>query len=336
MFTQKRIDIIFEALEPIAHHEGTLGNHATIMTREVRRAGGGWGRVAEITGDSMRNRMRYGSSLAVLRAADLLDQRLTEGALRLLFAGGMVTGRGDGSTINLDRYRELCELVPPLAIFGGCSDNRVIPGKLFVEPATLICTETERFLPPWARAWLAGGDGRPAEILDESRRHVEIVQRVRMDPTLQPDLRALLTPDAAVAGTKRLAASERGHEEDTAPGEKEKSAMMPRTFERVKQGSLWHWSCLCNLHSELEEDTFNVTIGALIAILDDTGVGGKRGTGHGRLRPVAARNIETMRTAPHVEELDALTIGARAGDRFRAHVAERRSRIEAFFREVNA
>ena len=107
-----RVDIIFEALQPIAHHEGVLGNHATIMTRDVRRVGGGWANVATITGDTMRHQMRYGSSLAVLRAADMLGETLSEGALRLLFAGGMVTGRGDPSTINLDRYRELCELVP--------------------------------------------------------------------------------------------------------------------------------------------------------------------------------------------------------------------------------
>ena len=338
MFEQRRIDIIFEALQPIAHHEGTLGNHATIMTREVRREGGGWAKVAQITGDSMRHQMRYGSSLAVLRAADMLGEHLSEGALRLLFAGGMVTGRGDASTINLDRYRELCELVPPLALFGGCSDSRVIPGKLFVEPATLICHETERYLPEWARAWLRGeeADGRAAETLDDARRHIEVVQRVRMDPALRPDLRTLLTPEAQVGTVAKLTAGEARHEADDVAVARDKSTMMPRTFEVVKQGSLFHWTCLVNLHSPLEEDTFFTTIGALISVLDSEGIGGKRGTGHGRLRPVVARNITIARAVESPEPFDAMTIARRTGDLFRAHVAERKERIKSFFREVNA
>jgi len=338
MFKQTRVDILFEAALPVAHHEGTFGNHATIMTREVRRRGGGWTKVAYVTGDAMRNRMRYGSSLAVLRAAGLLGEHLSEGALRLLFAGGMVTGRGDASVINLDRYRELCELVPPLSLFGGCADSRVMPGKIFVEPATLICRETECYLPEWTRAWLRGDEAaeRPAETLDDARRHVEIVQRVRMDPMLRPDLRALLTADARAGGGRMLEAGEAAHEADEAPVAREKSAMMPRTFEVVKQGSLFYWTCMGTLHSPLEEDTFFTTIGALISVLDAEGVGGKRGSGHGKLRPVEARNIEIARPVERVEPFDALTIGRRTGDLFRAHVAERADRIKAFFGGVNA
>lgn len=339
MFMQKRIGIIFEALTPIAHHEGTYGNHAIIMTREVRKVGGGgWSKVAEVTGDSMRHQMRYGASLAVLRAAGLLGEHLNEATLRLLFAGGMITGRGDGSNINMDRYRELCELVPPLSILGGCSDNRVIPGKVFVEPATLICNETKRMLPTWVQSWLEGdaGAARPAELLDEARRHIEVVTRVRMDPTLRPELRHLLTAEAQVNTTQKLRASEAAHETDDAPAAREKSAMMPHSFERVKHGSLLSWSCLCNLHSALEEDTFNMMLGALIAVLESEGIGGKRGTGHGRLRPVAACDIVIDRAEERVAPLDALAIGARAGDLFRAHVAQRSDRIRNFFREMNA
>ena len=77
----------------------------------------------------MRHAAREVSSYAMLRAAGMLEGALSEAALRLLFAGGMVTGRGDAGVINLDRYRELCALVPPMALFGGCTDNRVQPGK---------------------------------------------------------------------------------------------------------------------------------------------------------------------------------------------------------------
>lgn len=331
MFAQKRVDVIFEAAEPIAHHAESLGNHAIVQMRKIRRHGGGFCKVPEITGDTMRNRMRHWISIATMRAADMLGPNLTEGALRLLFAGGMVTGRGDAGVVSLDRYRELCELVPSLSIFGGCADNRVVPGKLWVEPATLICAETERYLAPWMSEWLA----ERQIAIEPSRPHIEIAQRVRMDPQLNPSMRALMLPDAQVSANAQLGASEAAHgADDAAAAKKEKSSMLPRTFERVVQGSLFSWRCTVTCHSALEQDTFYATLAELMA--NGPRVGGKQGTGHGLLRTVAARGVELERSAERLDGIDLAHPEQRIGELFRRHVAERAPRIREFFKVVNA
>lgn len=273
--------------------------------------------------------MREASAYAFLDAAGLLDSgNLSESALRLLFSGGMVGGRGDGGTLNLDQYRQLCELCPPLALFGGCASNRVIPGRLFVEDAVLVCSETERFLPEWSRAELGTTE------ISSQRAHVEETQRVRMDPMLDPGKRKLLSSGAQADAAKRLESSEAAHVTDDAIAREEtKSSMMPRTFERVVQGSLFSWAVSAHTYSDLDVDTLMVALGAF---LSRPVVGGKRGTGHGELRVVAARDISVTRPQDRADVIDVTALGGRVGSIFRAHVAERKERIKTFLGEVEA
>lgn len=323
---RRRYEFVLEAEQPIAHHEETFGNLAVSQRRRMR-FNGGWAHVPVVTADTMRHGMREAAAYALLDAAGLLDEtKLTEGALRLLFSGGMVTGKGEASNVKLDQYRELCELVPSMALFGGCADNRVIPGRLHVDDATLICEEATRYIPEWAT--------KEAGELDSGRAHVEEVQRVRMDPTLQPSKTRLLLEDAQVAVNKRLESSEKASADgDHAGKDREKSSMMPRSFERVAQGSLFSWAVEATTYTDLDVDTFHVALGAFLA---DAKVGGKRGTGHGKLRCVSARSIELRRTARPEEVLDTTALGGRAGDLFRAHVAERAERLAEYLTRVNA
>lgn len=325
----RRYEFLLEAAQPIAHHEGTLGNHAIAMRRKVRQADGAFADVACITADTMRHGMREASTYALLDAAGLLDARaLTAAALRLLFAGGMVTGRGDAGVINLDQYRELCELVPPLALFGGCVSSRVIPGRLFVDDALLVCEETSRWLPEWVRAHIDGAAVVPG------RSHLEEVQRVRMDPGLDPSKRRLLTEGEQAAAERRLGDGEMAHAADDAVGREEtKSTMLPRTFERVCQGSLFVWSVAAQTFTELDDDVLLTSLGVFLA---RPVVGGKRATGHGLLRALAARDIGVRRPAEQTDVLDPTALGPRVGDLFRAHVRERAERIRELLARVDA
>jgi len=325
----KRYECVLEAALPIAHHEETIGNEAVIMRRKLRH-NGGWAHVPIITGDTMRHGMREAAAYALLEAAELLgEEKLSEAALRLLFAGGMVTGRGSAGTINLDRYRELCELVPSMTLFGGCSDNRVIPGQLVVEDATLICEESVRYVPSWALAFAAEHFGE----LDTCRAHVEEVQRTRMDPTLSPQKRRLLPVGDQVEINRRLTASEQASAEGDAVGrEREKSSMMPRRFERVAQGSCFSWACEATVYDDLQFDTFQV---AMAAFLTNARVGGKRGTGHGLLRVVAGQDVRFVTTA-ELTPVDVTALAEQVGSLFRSHVAKRKDRIAEFLRSVNA
>lgn len=322
-----RFEFILEAAQPIAHHAETFGNHAVIQRRRVRQGDGTFADVPVVSADTMRHGMREASAYAFLDAAGLLaDGNLTESALRLLFAGGMVGGRGDGGTLNLDQYRQLCELCPPLALFGGCASNRVIPGRLFVEDAVLCCNETARFVPEWA--------AQQTQPIASQRAHVEETQRVRMDPTLDPGKRKLLSDGAQVDAAKRIESSETAHVADDAIAREDaKSSMLPRTFERVVQGSLFSWAVTAHTYSDLDVDTLMVALGVFLA---RPVVGGKRGTGHGELRVVSARDITVQRPAQQAEILDVTALGGRVGSLFRAHVSERKERIKSFLGSVEA
>jgi hypothetical protein len=323
-----RYEFILEAESAIAHHSETFGNSAVLMDRRVRQRDGSFVRVPVVTADTMRHGMREAAAYALLDAAGLLSAgALGEAALRLLFAGGMVTGRGDAGAISLDQYRRMSDLIPSIALFGGCADNRVIPGRLFVDDAQLACVETSHHLPSWVAEWLAA---QPST-LDVARAHVEEVQRVRMDPTLDPGKRKLLSAGAEVEVSRRLLSSEVAHEEgDALAREASKSTMLPRRFEVLVQGSLLYWRVTATCYSELDRDTFHV---ALASFLSGAQVGGKRATGHGRLRVVQGRDVAVRRPADRSEVLD---LGARMGSVFYDHVKARAKEIAEYLGTCNA
>lgn len=321
------IEFILRAEQPIAHHEESFGNSAVAMRRKIRQEDGSFQRVPIITGDTMRHGLREASTLALLDAADMLENpSLSTAALRLLFSGGMITGASGGS-VKLGDYREMIDLVPPLALLGGCAQNRAIPGRLFVDDATLICSETLHMMPGWVGEYLEAGNVG----LSSHRAHMEEVQRVRMDPTLVPARRALLSPGDADAVERRLTASELASEEDDAIAkDATKSSMLPRRFERIAQGSIFYWSLTCTTQDALQEDTLWTMVGAFLALAH---VGGKKGTGHGKIKAVHAREA-TMLRARESTAFDLSTM--RKGDVFRAHMSERKDKLRTFLDGVAA
>lgn len=329
-----RYEFILRLLQPLNHQSETIGNEGVLQRESMRMPGGRYADVPIITGDTCRSGLRRAAAWALLDAAGLIDNpSLGEAAIRLLFAGGMVTGKGSASTINLDSYRRLTELVPSMKLLGGCSDSRVIPGMSEVDVAMLLCRETEwlyREYSPWMLDWLAAN----GEQLNSCRMDVDEEQRVRMDPALNPAMRLLMSADAQVEANRRLQASETAHTEGDASAQLQtKSTMMPRRFEVVKRGALFGWGLQCRTYTALDEDTLNV---AVAAWLSDARVGGKKGTGHGLLRPIpgAARNIEVQ---PISRRVDALAIdGMKIGDLFRAHVADRKDAIRELLATVDA
>lgn len=326
-----RYEFLLEASTPLAHHAEVFGNSAVLMDRKVRLPDGRFVRVPCVTGDTMRHGMREAAAYSLLDAAGLLKEgSLSEAALRLLFAGGMVTGRGDASVVRLDAYRRMVDLIPTMALFGGCADNRVIPGRLDVDDAQLVCEESRHAMPSWVLDWMREHQSEAAS----RRSHVEVVQRVRMDPALNPGKRRLLTAGAAAAVEQRLLESEAAHHADSdIERQAAKSTMMPRTFEVLVQGSLLFWRVGAACYSDLDEDTFHVALGAFLA---NAQVGGKRATGHGRLRVVTARDVRVRRPSEAVVELDTSALGARMGETFRRHVQERADAIREWLASVNA
>lgn len=329
MMDQKRYEFLLEGREPISHAQENIGNASVIMRQKVRRPDGTFAHVPIITGDTMRHGLREAASYALLECAGLLGENLSESALRLLFAGGMVTGSAGGA-VKLDEYREMVDLIPPLALLGGCAQNRVIPGRLQVSTAVLVCEETWPSLPPWVQEWLAERQAYVAS----ARAHVEHVQRVRMDPTLDPAKRKLLTVGEQARVEGRLLASETAAETDDAVGrDRTKSTMMPFSYERVVQGSLFYWTVTGTTYGELDEDSLLVMLGTFLRLAR---VGGKRGTGHGLLVPVVAQQIGLARYSERMNTLELTGPDQRIGEMFKRHVADRAPRIKEFLERVAA
>jgi len=331
---QHRIEVLLEAEQPISHLAESFGNVGVLATRPIRQEDGSIARVPEISGDAMRHGLREAGAYVFLDAAGMLDNvALGEAALRLLFAGGMVTGKGDAGAVRLGEYRKMVDLVPLLGILGGCAENRTIPGRLCVDPATLVCEESLRFLPEWIRMHPAVAP----QTSDTWRASVEEVQRVRMDPSLDPGKRALLEAGAVAQIEARLDRSEKASRDDDAAGaQANKSTMLPRRYERVIQGALFSWSLTATLFNPLDTDTFYT---ALLGFMSNMVVGGKRATGHGKLRVVKAERtvLKRARELPSPEEM-ALSIAGnpQIGKTFISHVEERAQKIREYLATVNA
>lgn len=349
-----RFGFVLQAMEPIAHHAETIGNEAVAMRAKVRQPGGGWAHVPIVTGDTMRHQLREGAAYATLDAAGMLADgaNLSEGALRLLFAGGTLGGKsaGGGTAVKLDRYRELCDLFPPLALLGGAAENRIIPGRLECGEAMLVCTETAHLLPAWAVEHAAAGEVEPtawdnapatparlAELrrsLDTHRAHIEAVTRVRMDPMLMPERRLLLADEERARVEGRLLTSEAAKAGgDIVAADDARSTMLPRSFERVCQGSLFYWQVSARVYSPIDRACFLAT---LATALYDLRVGGKRGTGHGRLRAICGSESGWVRPAERATAINPGGIAREDAEVYRAHVRERADALRAWLAEVDA
>lgn len=331
---QHRIEVLLEAKQPIKHLAESFGNSAIMNTRLLRQPRGGFARVPEVSGDAMRHGLREAISAATLYATHPDGKiELTEAALRLLFAGGMVTGNGDSKSVRLSEYKKLVEMLPHLALLGGCAQNRTIPGRVDVEPATLVCAESAHTLPPWMVAECeAMGDPH----LESFRQYVEEPQRVRMDPGLNPLKRALLDPGEADRIDRQLEASERASRDgDDGAKLAAKSTMMPRRFERLCQGSLFAWGLDVTLMTALDEDTFYTMFCAFAGSMV---VGGGRATGHGGMRVLKLSRIIKRGPAelPAPEEVGLAALNTGIGRVFSDHLAARAPQVREFLKVVDA
>lgn len=327
-FRQHTIEMILRAEQPIAHHEGVEGNEGIVMRETVFGPDGRKSRVPIITGDTIRHGLRETSARATLEAAGLLDAVHGESALRLLFAGGQMLKGAD--VLRLDDYREMVDLFPPLALLGGCAGNRIIPGQIEVGRAYLVCEESAHLMPEWVGAW-ADEIGIQR---NGARAHIERVQRVRMDPMLRPEMRALLSDAARTEVEKRLLKSDNAAaDDDDAEKVKTKSAMLPFAYEVVAAGSFFFVRIHARTTNLLQHDMLHVMLAAWLA---RPVVGGKRGTGCGLLHLIECRGMTRVEMAP--ADGDRLSFGTSSPEveRFRAHVAERAERLGVWLAQVAA
>jgi hypothetical protein len=329
MFETVRVEFILRAVEPIVHQRETIGNQGVPMTRGLRMADGSYEDVPIVTADTMRHGMRTAVVLAYLDAAGLLGETQTEEALRLLFNGGNITGSAGGS-VRMADYWKLCDIMPHLGLFGGNAQNRSVPGRLQVGDALIVCEETLPALPEHVREWVRDNAGT----VGSYRSALEEEFRVAMDAALDPANRALLLPAHRARVEQRLLANEKASAEGDRQKQKEnKSGMHPRSQMAVKAGELFYWYASATLLSELDRETFFVT---LAAFLSHAKVGGKKAQGRGLIEAVKGWQVHVLRPSERTDSLDVRDIGGRVGELFRAHARERRDELASFLGKVAA
>ena len=334
------IEFVLEAEQPIKHLSESFGNSAIIASRKIRQDDGSIARVPMISGDAMRHGLRAASAWIPVHATNgEKGPQLSEAALRLLFAGGMVTGQGDAGSVRMGEYRKMIEMVPQLAFLGGCAENRTIPAR---SPWT-----TRPSCAPRKRASSRGRARTPRRWGARTRRpiaSIEEVQRVRMDPSLRPDLRRLLDAGDSDMIERRLEASERASREgDAGAKDAAKSTMMPRRFERIVQGALFFWRVGGPLRAAGDGRLLR-----LARLPRAAHGGGRRSQRRARQAPcggraphdpqglslsapesigLARRGLRRARFAP---------AGAKVGEAFVTHLQERAEKITEYLRTVNA
>lgn len=317
---KKRYEILLRADSPVAHSAGTLGNVSVLMTETMRLTDGALVEIPIVTADTLRHGLREAGTRALLSAAEIDGEVLTEGAVRLLWNGGMM--RESGSTVRLEEYRQLVNLLPHMALLGGALKNRIEAGQIQADNAVLVCEETAPILPQWVVD--------RCEPLSMAGEHREMVERYRHDALTSRQIRARLRPADRERIEQQLMTSE---SMKASPAEKErvKMGMMPHAFEAVVRGSYFYWSVVVTTYSDLEHDTWMTMLGAFLL---DCQVGGKKGTGHGRVSAIEAKGLELARYEERIGEVVA--IDSKIGAIFRAHVAGRKTDILDFLREVKA
>jgi hypothetical protein len=329
---QIRYEVIFQADEPIAHAKGTLGNHSIFMRRKYRMADGSFEDVPVITADTLRHGLFEAGQLAHMDMIGALKEpALTADAVRLLFNGGFSTPRGSGST-RFEEYRKLCDALPLVKMRGGAFNGQMEEGLVSVGDGMLVCEELMHLIghSAFASEWLAQSGTKILSYRD----HIDVEQRVRMDAMLRESSRQLLSPEDRDHADRWLAARDDAHVNDDAKArDATKSKMLPRTAEVLSPGSLVYWSVTATYYTDLDRDAMHV---ALATFLARARIGGKRGTGHGLLTPVAGTMTTLLGPAERGQSLDLATFRSTVGEVFRAHVKDRAEATKKVLSEVRA
>lgn len=308
-----RVDLTLRATTPIAHHEGVVGNIASLMREDIA-IGGETYRVPIVSGDAMRHGLRESAADVALNAAGITGG-LSEAAVRFLYNGGGIAGQ-PGASVDIAQYREMVEWYPAFGVLGGCVSNRMFPGTLSVNRAILVCEETVEagVLPAWVAESAPGEAGRP------SVAWVDEVQRVRMEPMAQPRHRAMAGEEGASYVERLL--------DGTA-----QNTIMPRTFEVVKAGALFWWSVTLRPVTDEQEDAFWSMLGRF---LSDCRVGGKQGTGHGHLAPVDTWNCALKPAAIDANPFVLLGAVEPAANRHTRHMVDAAERFRAILGAIQS
>lgn len=270
---------VVTALSSIYHGGGqNIGVNSKLRREKFVQPNGTVEDVPVISGNGLRGLLRDRGMFHMCRALGYgVNEEtsevngLTLPAFYFLFSGGALVKGGGGSGIDIDRARELRNLIPLVGVFGGAMGNQIMPGKLKVDKMLPICVETQHLLPaPWCDAetlsiWEYLQEEMYTRKDDEKDEH----KRLLIEPATR-----LLLEEAAT--TKRNAPSQPVVQDDT--GSKQQMMYYVETF---AAGTQFFWSLVLDDATDVEFDAFATALGEFARM---PFIGAKSNVGLGRVQ----------------------------------------------------
>jgi len=226
-------------------------------------------------------------------------------AFHFLFSGGSLTSVSTKG-LDIDAARRVRALIPLVGLFGGAMGNQIMEGKLKIGKLLPICKEMAHLLPAWCLP------AQPQSFYEFSQQEAF----TRKDDEHNEKLRQLIAPEVrglleASAAAKR---ERRGTKEEKPDDEVGQHQQMRYFVETLAAGTMFFWEIALEDVTDVEYDAFWVT---MAAFGQSPYIGGKSGTGHGK---VSINFKDWMVIDPNQAAVSRLP-DVPLGERYRQHLA---------------
>ena len=308
---------VMTALSSVHHGGGqSFGINSKLRREKFVQPDGTVEEVPVISGNSIRGYLRDLGMWHMCRALGYGDASddgrplgLSLPAFYFLFSGGSLT-KVSSRGLDIDRARELRELIPLVGVFGGAMGNQIMPGKVKVDKAIPICRETQHLLP---ERFVEFEPDSIWEYLQEemyTRKDDEKDEHKRA--LIDGEVRALLEAEASA---KRNELFQPAVQENT--GENQQ---MMYYVETLAAGTRFFWSVVLDDVTDVEFDAFAV---CLTEFSRQPYIGGKSATGLGKV----AIQFDNWHTIDSRVSTNGTAVDMPLGERYRAHLEQRGTEI---------
>lgn len=315
--------LIFEgvvtALSSITHNGGeSYGINAKLRREKFVQPDGSVEEVPVISGNSMRGvlrdrgmydfcrRLGYGVNT---EAGEVYG--LSREAFDFLFSGGSLTSTGS-ERLDIDKAREIRELIPLVGVFGGAVGNMILPGKLRCGKLVPIVRETRHLLP----------EAYKAEARESIWEYAQEEMYTRKDDKKNEHLRRMIggTSRALLDDptTRRAALSE---------GRGATPTQMMYYVETLAAGTRFYWRLQLDDVTDVEFEAF---LSCLAEFSRHPFVGGKSAVGLGEV----AVKFDGWVEIDSRLGVDGKALDRPIGTRYTDHVREKGDQIRALLESI--
>lgn len=237
-------------------------------------------------------------------------------AFYFLFSGGSLTSVG-GRGLDIDRARELRQLIPLVGVFGGAMGNQIMPGKLRVDKMIPICRETAHLLP-------AGVAGEGVQSIWE---YLQEEMYTRKDDEKDEHKRVLIDSGVRALIEAEARAKREKSEQPVIQSDTGQHQQMMYYVETFAAGTRFYWSLVLDDPTDVEFDAFVTT---LVEFSKRPYIGAKSAVGLGKV----AVEFNGWHTIDSRVSANGTAVDAPLGQKYHDHLAQRGDAIRSLLAEI--